>query len=122
MVEIPIPAPLKLDDARATQIAQSDKWGAISRLASIIAGGVTTLFIAPLVIWGFVTIQQSAVTLGSHSNDINTIKTDVASIRSQDGADHDALTVLKTQMSTVLDQITKLWQRPAAKPEDKGTP
>ena len=46
MVEIPVP--LKLDDARATQIAQSDKWGAISRLASIIAGGVTTLFIAPL--------------------------------------------------------------------------
>jgi len=111
--------PLKLDDARATQIAQSDKWGAISRLASIIAGGVTTLFIAPLVIWGFVTIQQSAVTLGSHSNDINTIKTDVASIRSQDGADHDSITILKTQMEQVLDQISKLWQRPA-KQTDKA--
>jgi len=120
MVEIPLPIP-KLDDTRATQIAQSDKWGAISRLASIIAGGVTTLFIAPLVIWGFVTIQQSAVTLGSHSNDITTIKSDVASIRAEDGADHDAVTVLKTQMETVLDQIAKLWQRPA-QPTNKPPP
>jgi hypothetical protein len=118
MVEIPLPIP-KLDDARATKIAQSDKWGAISRLASIFAAGVTTLLLTPLIIWGFATLQSNSITLNTHSNDITTIRTDVASIKSQDGADHDAITVLKVQMESVLDQISKLWQRPA-KPTDKA--
>lgn len=121
MVEIPIPIPLpKLDDTRAAQIAQSDKWAAISRLASVIAGGITTLLLAPLIIWGFVTIQQSAVTLAEHSTDITNVQTTVNAIKSQDGADHDSITVLKTQMDGVLAQIEKLWQRPAAKAADKA--
>jgi hypothetical protein len=118
MVEIPVP--LKLDDEKAAKIAQSDKWAALSRLASVFAAGVTTLLLLPLIVWGFVTLQQSSITLERHSGDIANVQTTVNAIKAQDGADHDSITILKTQMETVLDQIAKLWQRPAAKSADKA--
>lgn len=121
MAEIALP---KLDAERATRIAQSDRWTAISRIASIFAAAVTTLLLAPLIIWGFTTIQQSALTLNSHSNDIGTIKQDVAAIKQQDGQDHDWLTTLRSEVegpNGLIVQITKLWQRPA-QPNNRPQP
>lgn len=109
MVEILIP---KLDGEKAAKIAQSDKWGALSRLASIFAAGVTTLLLLPLVIWGFTTIQQSSKILVEHSGDIANVQKTVDQIQAQDGKDHDALTVMRTQVDSLIVQVQKLWERP----------
>jgi len=118
MAVIPMPV---LDDQKATKIAQSDKWGAISRLASIFAAGVTTLLLVPMIVWVVVTVQSTSITLTDHTRTIADVQTTVSEIRAQDGADHDALTVLKTQMQVALDQIQKLWERPA-QPSKKPPP
>jgi|ERR1043165_9139472 hypothetical protein len=111
MVEIPLP---KIDDAKVTAIAQSDKWTAISRVASIFAAGVTTLLLAPLVIWGFATIQSSAIVLERHSGDIANAQSTLNEIKAEVGPDHDAITTLKSQMEGVINYI---WRAP--KPQEK---
>lgn len=119
MAEITIPLP-KLDGEKATKIAQSDKWGALSRLASIFAAGVVSLLLVPMIIWVVVTVQSSSVILAEHSGDIANVQTTVNQIQKQDGTDHDALTVIRTQMDGALIQIQKLWDRQAR--NDKPPP
>lgn len=128
MVEIVLPIP-KLDEAKVTQIAQSDKWTAVTRLASLFAAAVTTLLLAPLVIWGFSTIQASSVILATHSGDIANVQTTVNAIKAQTSTDHDNLIILGTrfdnlvtsntllkaardkQVDGIMDAIKQLWRR-----------
>lgn len=129
-----------LDDERAAKIVQSDKWGALSRLSSIFAAGVTTLLLAPLVIWGFATLQASSVLLATHSGDIANVQTTVNQIKSQTSTDHDNLIILGTrfdnlvtsntalkaardqQVQGIMEAIGKLWQQRRETPPKDPTP
>jgi len=102
-------------DSRVTKIAQSDTWTALARVASVVG----TCILVPIGGWVAYEEWQNSVVLSSHSGDINTIKDDVKSIRGQEAPDHDAITILKTQMENVVAQIQKLWDRPAAPPGNK---
>lgn len=125
-----------LGDEKANQIAQSDKWTALSRLSSILAAGVTTLLLTPLVIWGFATLQTSSVVLAEHSGDIARAQATLDQIQKQTATDHDTLVILGTrfdslltsnavqkaardkQVDGIMEAIAKLWQRRDMAPKD----
>lgn len=104
MAETVIP---KLDDEKAAKIAQSDKWTAWSRVASVI----TPLILVP--IGGFLALQTilNSQTMSAHTVTLDDMKADLKDVKGEVGPDHDAITILKTQMESV---ITFIWHRPPA--------
>lgn len=103
--------------SRVSQIAQSEKWTVLSRLASIAGGFFMVAVVVPLVGWMAYTTYTSSVALSDHGRQLTDVQATVSDIKAQDGKDHDALTILRTEMDGALVQIQKLWERPQKPPQ-----
>ena len=97
-----------LDDEKATAIAQSDKWTAWARVASVI----TPLILVP--IGGFLALQTvlNSQTMSAHTATLETMQNDLKDVKGEVGPDHDMITTLRVQVDSLIDQVKQLWQRP----------
>lgn len=111
MVEIPLPS---LDDAvsRGKKIADSPALSLIFKGSMIVACGFIVYFSKGT----YETVQQSQITLVSHTSDISTLQSTANKIEGEVSTDHDWLTIIKSEVegpSGLIEQVAKLWQRPA---------
>lgn len=103
-----------LDDAvsKGKQIADSSTMNWIYRGSMIVACGFIVYFSKGT----YETVQQSQITLTSHTSDISTLQATADKIQVEVGSDHDWLTTLKTEVegpNGIITQIGLLWRRPA---------
>lgn len=98
--------------AKGKQIADSSAVGLIFKASMIVACGMIVYFSKG----SYEKLQQHDQQLTHVSDTTDALKADMASIKQQDGQDHDWLTMLRTEVegpNGLIVSVAKLWQRPA---------